>query len=381
MKLDFDFILCDKIQFSPCFSDNIRIVLFLSKFTFIYNVLICKKRSDNLIIKKRATNYKYLGLQMLYERLPNNHEMKSVINSKLRAAKAGIIGEATVEDVFEKHDFPFNYNILHDVNLTSNGKFQIDTLFICQYFVVILESKNIVGKLFFENDPPCLKRELDSGNQDPFPFGSPEIQVDRNIYLLREWLNKRGINIPIVGVIIFSSTKSIVMKAPNHTSVIYASNIPVYIRKLQRQKEYLTVTQMKEVAETIMQHNQPYIPFPMCKKWGIDPAELITGVKCDKCGRFEMIKKSNGWNCSNCGNIDRLAHKYTVYEWFALVSKKITNKECRSFLCIESHQLASRILNSMNLTRKGKSQNTTHYILGWEKLDNWKGRLDEKYRS
>ncbi|WP_211356443.1 nuclease-related domain-containing protein [Psychrobacillus lasiicapitis] len=100
-------------------------------------------------------NYKYLGLQMLYERLPIDHAMKSIINSKLKAAEAGIIGEATVEDVFEKHDFPFNYNILHDVNLTSNGKFQIDTLFICQYFIVILECKNIVGKLYFENNPPC----------------------------------------------------------------------------------------------------------------------------------------------------------------------------------------------------------------------------------
>ncbi|MDI2587000.1 nuclease-related domain-containing protein [Psychrobacillus sp. NEAU-3TGS] len=331
-----------------------------------------------MLIKKRTTNYKYLGMQMLYERLPNDHAMKNIINSKIKAAEAGIIGEATVEDVFKKHDFPFNYNILHDVNLTSNGKFQIDTLFICQYFIVILECKNIVGKLYFESNPPCLKRELDSGKEDPFPFRSPEMQVDRSTYLLREWLNKRGINIPIVGVIIFSSTKSIVKKAPNHTAVIYASNIPVYIRKLQRQKEYLTVAQMKEVSETIMQHNHPYIPYPMCKKWGIEPAELIKGVKCNKCGRFEMEKKSNGWNCSVCGNIDRLAHLFTVHEWFALVSHKITNKECRNFLCIESHQLAGRILNSMNLSRKGKSKNTTHYILEWEKLDNCKGRIDEK---
>ncbi|GGA47285.1 hypothetical protein [Psychrobacillus lasiicapitis] len=191
-------------------------------------------------------------------------------------------------------------------------------------------------------------------------------------------MSKRGVCIPIVGVISFSSTKSIVLKAPNHTAVIYASNIPVYIRKLQRQKEYLTVAQMEELSETIMQHNQPYIPYPMCNKWGIESAELIKGVKCNKCGRFEMVKKINGWNCPNCGNIDRLAHIFTIHEWFALVSHTITNKECRNFLGIESHQLASRILNSMNLSRKGKSKNTTHYILEWEKLDNWKGRIDEK---
>ncbi|MFJ8065363.1 nuclease-related domain-containing protein [Psychrobacillus sp. NPDC096426] len=332
-----------------------------------------------MIIKKHTTNYKYLGLHMLYQRLPNDHTMKIIINSKLMSARAGIIGEATVEEVFRKHDFPFNYNILHDVNLTSNGKFQIDTLFICQYFIVILECKNIIGNLRFENDPPCLKRELDTGKKNTFE--SPEVQVDRNTFLLREWLNKHGLDIPIIGVIVFSSTKSIIMKAPDHTAVIYASSVPVYLRRLQRQKEYLSEAQMHEISQKIKQLNQPYIPFPMCKKWEIDPAELINGVKCEKCGRFEMMKKSNGWNCLLCGNIDRFAHIFTVREWFALVSKNITNKECRRFLCIESHQLASRILNSMNLSRKGKSNNTTYYVLEWDKLDNSLEGIDEKYSS
>lgn len=102
----------------------------------------------------------------------------------------------------------------------------------------MLECKNIVGELSFENDPPCLIRKLEDGRVDVFE--SPEVQVDRNMYLLKEWLNQRGIHIPIIGLIVFSSMKSKVVKPPDHTSVIYASSIPVFLRNIKKQKEYLT---------------------------------------------------------------------------------------------------------------------------------------------
>ncbi|WP_313893498.1 hypothetical protein [Psychrobacillus sp.] len=174
------------------------------------------------------------------------------------------------------------------------------------------------------------------------------------MYLLREWLKKREIDIPITGVNVFSSFKSIIVNPPDHTSVIYASTIPVYLRKLQRQKKYLKDVQMANIEEDIVQKHQLYMPFPMCKNWRIDTRELITGVQCEKCERFGMEKLKKWWYCPSCGNIDRLTHERAVRDWFALVNTGITNGECRKFLRIDSHQLSSRILNSMNLIRKGE---------------------------
>lgn len=320
--------------------------------------IIPKKGVDALIIKRRSVEYKHMGLAFLYDRLPKDHEKKTVIYSKMVSASVGISGEKKVERIFDKYNFPFKYSVLHDVNLSSNGKFQIDTLFLCQYFILILECKNIVGELSFEKNPLCLNRKLDNRKMDTFE--SPEVQVDRNKFLLKEWLSKRGIKIPVTGVIVLSNMKSKVVKPPNYTDVIYASTIPVYLRNMNREKEYLSVLQMNDLAKTIVESHQTYIPFPMCRNWGIDTSDLITGVKCEKCLRFGMVKKNSGWLCLVCGHLDRLGHVTAVREWFALVDDRISNKQCRRFLQIESSQLASRILNSICLSRELKAKNTIY---------------------
>lgn len=299
---------------------------------------------------------------MLNQRLPNEHAMKSIINSKLLSAKAGIIGEQTVEEVFNKYNFPFHYCVLHDVNLSSNGKFQIDTLFLSQFYVVILECKNIVGELSFESDPQSLKRKLENGQQDTFE--SPEVQIERNIYLLREWLNRHGVEIPVLGAIVFSSLRSIVIKPPNHIPVIYATSIPVHLRKLERRRKYVSVAQLNEISEKILQYDQAYIPFPMCMSWGINPHDLITGVQCKRCKQFGMEKLKMGWHCPDCGYIDRRAHEDTIRDWFGLISNSLTNKECREFLHLSSHKTSLRIINTMNLTKIGEN-NKTIYQWNW----------------
>ena len=165
---------------------------------------------------------------------------------------------------------------------------------------------------------------------------------------------------PVKGVIVFSSTKSRVVKSPDHTDVIYATSIPVYLRTLEREKECLSASQMEELAQIIVEEHKPYFPYPMCKRWGINPSDLMTGVQCGKCEQFGMVKRNNGWICTSCGNIDKVAHVQALYEWFALVENRISNKECRKFLRIDSSQLASRLLNSMSLSRVNKSKNTIY---------------------
>lgn len=117
---------------------------------------------------------------------------------------------------------------------------------------------------------------------------------------------------------------------------------------------------MFELTEQIMQEHKVFIPYPMCSNWSIDPGELITGEKCE---RYGMVKNNRGWQCLSCEHIDKHSHQQSLREWFMLASNSISNRECRRFLRIDSSQLASRILNSMNLTREHKSKNT---IYRWE---------------
>ena len=72
------------------------------------------------------------------------------------------------------------------------------------------------------------------------------------------------VDIPVRGVIVFSSTNFKGVKSPGHADVIYATSIPVYLGTFEREKEYLLVSQLDDLAQHIVQAHQTYFPYPMC---------------------------------------------------------------------------------------------------------------------
>lgn len=307
-----------------------------------------------LLTKIDTRDYNLVGLQMLGERLNDTHPQKEIIIAKANAAKAGLQGERRISEVFAKYTFPFEYILVENVGLNSNGKFQMDAIFLTPYFLVILESKNISGKLFFKQNPALLERETNEGKIDVFE--SPEIQLSRNIYLLQEWLGEHVLPIPIHGVIVLSNPKVRVIEPPKKHIAILPQTIPVYLRNLPRETMYYNSTQMQKFSEKIVVDQQTYIPFPMCARWGIKPEDLISGVRCEKCNFYGMVKRKNGWTCPICGHFDKIAHEKAIRDWFMLITDTITNKQCRTFLHLESSEIAHRLLQSMNLTHTGTSR-------------------------
>lgn len=239
-------------------------------------------------MKTRSHEYSYVGLQLLDRRLPDMHEMKELIHSKMLMAKAGIHGEVRMDGVFQKYSFPFEYVVLHDVSLESNGKFQIDTVFLTKYFAVILESKNMGRKLNFKQNSSQLVRETDTGKVDVYE--SPETQIERNKYLLAEWLGSVGVKIPILGVVVLSNPNVIVVEPPVKFGAIFHQTIPVFLRNIPREIMYLRVDEMHRLAQKIVASHQTYFPYPMCGRWGINPNDLILGVCCERCEKFGMAK-------------------------------------------------------------------------------------------
>jgi hypothetical protein len=49
---------------------------------------------------------------------------------------------------------------------------------------------------------------------------------------------------------------------------------------------------------------------------------------------------------------NHLAHRGALVEWFLVVKRTITNRECREFLGVDIYT-ANRILNSMDLVSQG----------------------------
>lgn len=252
------------------------------------------------------------------------------------------------------------HRIFHDLTLKASQIFQIDSLLVTQAFSLIFEVKNISGKLTFKEDPPQLIRVKENGQIDG--FDSPAAQVERNVELLQEWLQQRGINIPVYGVVVLAYPKQIVEVAPKKTKVLFPKLIPTYIKKFYPLPKNFDSKTLDSITAKLVQAHQPFIPNPICQTYNIPKTAFQTGVLCTFCGKFGMKKIKKSWQCPSCKETDRLAHQKDIRVWFLLFGRKMTNRDCREFLGVDDLSTATRILKSMKLPYEGTFRNRTYLM-------------------
>lgn len=291
-----------------------------------------------------------MGLIAAQSRLPDNHPIIPLLSSKQYTIEAGIGGEQQVAEVFQRYHFPIKNYIFHDLSLSSDNNFQIDHLFKTPYYGVIFETKNMSGSLIFKENPPQLLQKKEDGEVKYYE--SPVIQLERNIDLLSAWLSKRNIHLPLFGAIVLAYPKQVVEIPPTNTTLLFPNMIPPFINSLPQTGPGLTHQTFKGLSADLLNSDRSYIPKPICESYQISCGDIIPGVRCVDCGRIGMIKLPRTWNCPYCKVNNHLAHEKTLIEWFLVVKRSITNRECREFLGLDIYT-ASRILKSMNLTCTG----------------------------
>ncbi|MFD1708868.1 nuclease-related domain-containing protein [Siminovitchia sediminis] len=304
----------------------------------------------NSEIKQRGRPLLLEGIQASLKRLNPRHEAVPVLSAKEFSLVAGISGEDLLAKTLRKHKFPFEHNILHDLSLSAAPLFQMDSLFLTRFYGIVFEAKNIAGRLEFKDDPPQLIRTRDTGEVDGFE--SPAAQVERTGDLLELWLRTKGIRIPIYRAVILAYPKQIVEKAPAETPVFFPSHVASFIQSLPRRKTLLDPHTFNQLADILLTSHVPYIPRPVCEIYNIPRQDIRTGVICLRCGVIGMVKIKRSWRCASCGLLDHKAHERTVREWFLIMGREMTNRDCRKFLRVDM-KTASRILRSMNLETIG----------------------------
>ncbi len=140
-----------------------------------------------MIIKPRTVPLALQQYQALERRLPANHPKMPLIQENLRKRLAGYKGECAL-------DYPLSflpekkYSILHDVRLQANGHFfQIDTILLSEMFIVLIDAKNMAGKLYFDPRFHQLIQTLDGEEK---AYSDPLIQARRHKELFTQWLAK-----------------------------------------------------------------------------------------------------------------------------------------------------------------------------------------------
>ncbi|RLQ93751.1 nuclease-related domain-containing protein [Falsibacillus albus] len=304
-------------------------------------------------------------LEALDRRLKANNQKSERVKEALRKRRAGFKGEKEldyhVELLPEKE-----YYILNDLRLFDGRQyFQIDTLIISRHCYNILEVKNISGILHFDPKLNQLIRVQD-GVEEAFPY--PLIQVDRQTYQLKKFLKLHNLpDLPVKSSVVIGNLRTII-KMTSHSNqiiekIIHSAKVPLEILSLTKKipKTLNDLQQLKRISKKICKLNVE-LQRNAREMMGIPISDILTGVQCTKCLGLPMNRLRGTWCCQLCGHHSKNAHIKALSDYLLLIDNKITNKETRDFLHIQSRTIAKKLLTSLNLPQIGTNKGRIYYL-------------------
>ena len=318
--------------------------------------MILKERTVPLIIKK---------LEALLRRLPAEHAQRARIEEDLSKYKAGYQGEKSLD--YHLSFFQKQIIILHDIRLSDDEKhfFQIDTMIISPKFIIILEVKNIIGTLYFDQNFNQLIRIIDGKEES---FSNPIIQVERQKRQLEKWLKRHSFDkYNIIPYVVLSNPKAIIKASSNQREiakrVIHSDLLYKNIENLESKfyPDVYTTKEIRKLAKLLIKQNQLFDQ-NILEYYKIKIDVLLTGVYCTNCQAYSMIRDKGNWHCIKCFKNSKDAHFLALMDYFLLIGNTIKNHQIRNFLHISSIYNASRLLSKLNLPSTGSKKDKVYYL-------------------
>jgi hypothetical protein len=317
-----------------------------------------------LLLKGRSYPIILLVLDALLRRLPKNHPKLPILQGDYNKRMAGYWGEKRLDEFLDGvPNFPFY--ILRDLSLNVRGVlFQIDTLILTPFFVLILESKNIAGNLLFDTSFNQLIRTSDSKEE---AFDDPILQSQNQRRNLINWFKDQKIPLFPIETLVVMSNSSAVVKSTSGNEILSKKVIPVkkVLFRIEQltglyQKELFSYKELRKIAKQLIKNHQPK-KIDVLKKYKIEQAEIIPGVQCPNCSVMPMIYKRGKWLCTSCETESKDAHLKAVDDFLLLVNNTITNKAFRDFLLLPSMNIASKLLIKMGFQSHGAKKSREYY--------------------
>ena len=316
-----------------------------------------------MIGKTREYPKEIMILEAIVRRFPPDDFRKADFEKKLYRKRAGYKGEKTLDYYLEKIDHS-EMVILQDLRIPiNNTHFQIDTLIITPYFLLIIDSKNYAGTLIFLPEFNQLIR-VQNDIEEVFP--DPILQTKIQASQLKAFLKKHHVTpLPIENLVAISNTQAIIKNPTNDKEVSYrvfrsanvAFKIPPFYKK--HTQSHLSKNDMKRLARHLIKAHEPLIPDPKSMNLPFD--RMNTGVQCPACEAFGMDYRQGKWTSLSCGHKTADAHIQALKDYFLIYGPSITSKQFREFTKVGSPSTAKRLLASMNLTFDGTTKGRTYF--------------------
>jgi hypothetical protein len=302
----------------------------------------------------------------LLRRMPKGHPVRPIVEKDLRIWLKGYYGELNVS--YYVSFLPENeYYIFHGLRLKDKMDFQMDLLLISSKFALIIEVKNISGKLKFEKGSDLMIRELNNVDEG---MDNPIQQVKRHHLQFNNWLRFHQIKgIPVEYLVVISKTSTIIETTPDNQQIfqkiIYAESLLDKIKELEEkyQKPRITKNTLTQLSDTLLNAHHICIP-DIFQKYQLSQTDLIPGVQCtnSKCKRYPMEYISASWRCNTCKETTKAAHIPAVSDYFLLYSPILTRKQFADFLQVDSPIKARYLLLALNLLSTGTKRGTKYFL-------------------
>ncbi|WP_160722699.1 nuclease-related domain-containing protein [Bacillus sp. USDA818B3_A] len=318
-----------------------------------------------MVIKELTLPRRLILTEILKKYLKPNHPKYPVIEKELARRWAGYWGEAALANYLK--ELPSEkYYILHDLQLQLHGiHFQIDTLILTQTYIQIIEAKNIIGTLYFDNIFNQLIRTNPDGTEESFE--DPRIQCRRLQSLLGRWLILHNLHLLPIDYLIFfkSSNRTILKTSGTGTDLTRICKGRDLFNKIEnsenRYKQVKIQTpEMIEIANFLLSKHTPK-QIDILKEYELTETEPIQGVQCSSCKHIPMEYQKGKWICIKCGSKSRDGHIETINDHFLLVKPTITNRECQKILHLPSANITQKKLIALDLPTSGHTKKRVYH--------------------
>jgi hypothetical protein len=312
-----------------------------------------------LFLNERTGPIKINQLIALLRRILKYHPKWSLIEQELYRRKAGLWGEREVDKKIKRINQD-KYLIIRDLRLPNGDGtfFQIDTLVLSTSFILIIESKNITGSLYFDLVNHQFYRICDDGKKES--FSDPVSQARLHLQQLRQWLLKHKFPSTIIDYLVAMTNPNSVFHIiqnghPAAKKICANAGLTWEIDNLEEQfkKELITDKDLRKIAKALLKAHTPLQTSEILQQYGISLSELLTGVHCPDCEFLPLIYQVGKWYCPKCKKRFKDAHVGAIDDHFLLISPRITNSEFRRFVHLESRNVATKMLKTMDFEVTG----------------------------
>ena len=313
-----------------------------------------------MILLERTKPHQLRYIHALIRRLHPADEELPDYQVRLSNLEAGFYGEQRADREFADFHFPHRHYLLHNMELLNPQGFphQIDTIVFTPHFLLIIEIKNMTGRLFYKPGHFEFGRTRQDGTTEN--FNDPFEQAYRHQLLLEGMLRSWNIDMPVEYAVVITNQNAVLDESLEGLPIFHMSGLRRSINRLfvKYPMPRLTDTAFEQAGGRLMDALHRTMP-----KRRVTADRLKKGVLCPRCEfRNVMHYTARSWHCKSCNTRDKTALRQALDDYRLLVDERITNKQFREYVGIKSMPVASKILSRLGFEKIGDKRGAFYII-------------------